>query len=1111
MFYLIPSNRQEHLITMLQALIEQQKHQPGHHPFTPTMVVVESQGMKHYVSLALAKSTGIAINLEFPLLSRAIYELGRLILGKDAIPVESAYKREILVWRILALFETQAFQNSASFGDVASYWQSASDQQLAKYHLAKQLADVLEQYVQFRPAWIENWSQGCVHQDIVHPLQEWQRTIWQLLVAEDAQHPVALINQAMQHVAQPKHPLPKQIYIFAVNALSPKQIEFFECIAQYIDVYFFHINPCMEFWGDLRSDKEEASKAIKSSIEKLQNEASPNPLLANLGQQGRTLFNQLHNAAVQDITESQLFSSALFAQNQEQKDSPHWTMLQHVQHSMLTLKTPSSPVLDEGNSIAIRSCYSVVREVQVLHDYLLDVLEHNEDIRPHDIIVLCPAVEDYAPYVDSVFRRPYDQQSDNDPRIVCSIADRAPIDADPMVSMFLDLLSLPDNRLMANQIISYLHLPVIQARLKLSDSDVATAVEWIKASRTYWGFDEEHQSQVLGSKQDGQFSWRWGSERLAKGSLATAANVQQQPTWLSALHGNDWRLHGTVLSFVQSVQALKNVITQPRTPQQWSVFFTQNVLPLLFSEHDQDNKSLQALQKGIQRTVSSMQAANMTATMPLSVIKEELQSVFSTPDTLNQFNTGQVTFSSMVPMRSVPFKVICMLGLNDGVFPRITKRSGIDLMDMTPPMLGDRSRKAEDRYLFLEALLSARQYLYLSYQGRDQYTNKVKEPSLVLFEFKRYLDTCFPGQVNIVEHPLQPFNIKNFEATSTPAFSTPWFSLAQRNNAVTHGFEHDRIVDASTLELARFFKDPSAAFIEKNYGFKWQKYNDLHDDVEPFDLSALTRYGLFEQALQHVVVDGASDFKQNEIINNAIECGELPKAQLEHKIIAAFKALAPIQYAPYPSVTKQALNCVVEWQTWQHSTAQSQIAMETQLTGNLQINEEGELHYVTVKGSALWLRLEYIIQHCAYIVQLGEERASQATFYEMYWNSSSKIIVQNCIEMRLEKEAFSVAQAQAFLQIILQIYHSGIERGWLMNDSWFTKVQSKTPSKYINDKAILEALFNTRLEKLIDNEGEDEAFTYAFSEQYQYPKEQVNMLAALIDMLLPFELFFAKK
>lgn len=161
MFYLIPSNRQEHLITMLQALIEQQKHQPGHHPFTPTMVVVESQGMKHYVSLALAKSTGIAINLEFPLLSRAIYELGRLILGKDAIPVESAYKREILVWRILALFETQAFQNSASFGDVASYWQSASDQQLAKYHLAKQLADVLEQYVQFRPAWIENWSQGC--------------------------------------------------------------------------------------------------------------------------------------------------------------------------------------------------------------------------------------------------------------------------------------------------------------------------------------------------------------------------------------------------------------------------------------------------------------------------------------------------------------------------------------------------------------------------------------------------------------------------------------------------------------------------------------------------------------------------------------------------------------------------------------------------------------------------------------------------------------------------------------------------------------------------------------------------------------------------------------
>ena len=87
------------------------------------------------------------------------------------------------------------------------------------------------------------------------------------------------------------------------------------------------------------------------------------------------------------------------------------------------------------------------------------------------------------------------------------------------------------------------------------------------------------------------------------------------------------------------------------------------------------------------------------------------------------FISGRVTFCAMLPMRSIPFKVICIIGLNENTFPRQKSSLEFDLM-AKHPVKGDRNNRDSDRYLFLETLISAKERLILSYVGQSEGTTK---------------------------------------------------------------------------------------------------------------------------------------------------------------------------------------------------------------------------------------------------------------------------------------------------------------------------------------------------------------------------------------------------
>ncbi len=441
---------------------------------------------------------------------------------------------------------------------------------------------------------------------------------------------------------------------------------------------------------------------------------------------------------------SELDSAELTRNVQAQTPS----ILSALQHDILTLhdarQTPQQ-VIDD--SITSTSAHSPLREVQGLHDWLLHQFNQDHSLTPKDVLVMCPQIEQYAPYVDAVFARGWQELANNIPPLPCSIADRGSKDAEPLVAAFVDLLSLPDSRFQVSQLLGFLRLNAVQAKFNFTDDELDKISAWLAQANIHWGLDKAHKAQVLSTTEaSSQFTWQQGLSRLMRGfAFADHDALQQEQFLLSTIEGSDAILLGQLMLVLEQLQHYAQRLNQTRTPLQWQQYLHQ-LVDNCFSDTGSD--AIDIIHQAIEQLVEYSQEAQFVNGVSLAIVQEFLNHHFSQPDPGRQFMVGQVTFCSMLPMRSIPFKVIAVLGLNDGDFPRQRKPQAFDLMQQTPSRIGDRSRRGDDRYLFLEALISARQALYLSYQGRNIKNNSEKQPSLVLKELFAYLTDAY-GWCNV--------------------------------------------------------------------------------------------------------------------------------------------------------------------------------------------------------------------------------------------------------------------------------------------------------------------------------------------------------------------------
>lgn len=874
--YTYPSNKLEYLVQVLSKLLDVEKKDL----FTPTQLIVGSRGMQHWLSMQLAQYRNIAMNLKYDMINGYILDICYELTAKQAY--KKAYTKDILAWRIFRLLSNQnQKKNSHSHADgnliaeglsskdtrgyddrdgwsskLSEYYQ---DSDLKKYQLSVKIAEIFSKYISYRSEWLQKWEQG----EYINPAkpesdEDWQMLLWQALVKEVPDTPYKVQKEALKKLGRQnleKLNIPNDIYIFGVNTISPKNLGFVFELAKYIDINILYINPCSEYWYDLHKSK--ISAWLDSDDYELQ------PLLANLGQQGKEFFNQLLEN--QEKQELEIFEK--FDKNSldfEKLADNNQTQLVSLQRNLLELDCQNH-AKQKDLSISINSCHSPLREVQILHDKLLDMIKADPSIKPRDILVMCPNIEDYSPYIDSVFSK-----YPTDKKLPCSIADRTLLDSEPLAASFIELLQLPESNFEVNKILDYLAVPAIQQKFKITDEQLETIRYWLKES-------------CIHHSNNGQtFSWSWGLKRLMLGFSYSDSNyiVDDKLMTIPVIEGSEIVELGGLYELLELLEKYSQELLKPRSLEAWQEYLLE-MFDDVFDVTSDEQYITKKIKDIIVKTVTTAKDVLLVEEIDLYTIRYCLISQLSEPIINNHFLNGKVTFCSMTPMRNVPFRVIAMLGLNNGKFPRQESAISFDLMARLGRFKGDRTKRDDDRYLFLEAITSARDYLYLSYIGRSVKTNVEQQPSLILKELISYLRANYNWQKeDIKEYPLHPFSSKCY-ADEYRSYDEAWLRLLQSEPKVfydpkllNNGVNLPKSLGIS--KLVKIFDDPIKAYT--NYGLELYLEDDFEEleDSEPFDIDSLDKHKFKQDLLKTL-----ENEKDKELtIKTAKLSGKLPESVL---------------------------------------------------------------------------------------------------------------------------------------------------------------------------------------------------------------------------------------
>ncbi|EML1935586.1 exodeoxyribonuclease V subunit gamma [Providencia sp. 21OH12SH02B-Prov] len=893
MFQVYHSNQLELLKELIAHLME---NEPLSHPFAQEIILVQSPGMSQWLQIELAKRFGIAANIHYPLPATFIWDMFRRVLPD--IPKESAYTKQAMTWKLMKILPTVIDEDD--FEPLRHYLEHDLDKR--KLHqLAGRVADLFDQYLVYRPQWIEKWQQN----ELIDGLgvnQLWQKRLWLQLVdytqslGQSPWHRANLYQSFIDKLSNSQNlhnVLPKRIFICGISSLPPVYLQALSAIAEHTDIHLMFTNPCRYYWGDIHShsflaklqkrklrhyiDKNEISRfKIEEHAQELFNDEGEqelaNPLLASWGKLGRD--NLYFISQIDSANEISAFV-----------DTNRNSLLENLQQDILDLENHAQLGTDlraystsigkrvlalSDQSVTFHSCHSAQREVEVLQDNLLALFEQDPTLTPRDVIVMVSDIDSYTPFIQAVFGNTATKRY-----IPFSISDRKALQAHPILQAFILLLDLPQSRFSTEQVLTLLEVSAFAERFDIDESELGLLRRWVNESGIRWGLDDDN-VRALSLPVIGQNTWQFGLSRML---LGYAMDSRYGP-WNGVLpydecSGLAAQLAGKLALLVSTLKEWRTLLATERTLDEWQDI-CQQLIESFFQTDSETELVLTLVTEQWHKILQNAINSGYDEQISLRLIRDELAVCFDDEKISQRFLAGSVNFCTLMPMRSVPFKVVCLLGMNDGIYPRSIPPLGFDLM-AEKPARGDRKRRDDDRYLFLEALNSAAKQLYISYIGLSIQDNQVCNPSVLVTELLDYIcqSFCLQGddKLNIDESALRlkkhlvyqhnrvPFAKENFMANSPyQSFASEWLPAAETVLQEGKPFiyeldERERVTDISIEQLLRFYRHPIRAFFQQRLKVHFTiEETELPED-EPFLLDKLQRYKMNERILALLIKD----------------------------------------------------------------------------------------------------------------------------------------------------------------------------------------------------------------------------------------------------------------
>ncbi|MDU3996347.1 MAG: exodeoxyribonuclease V subunit gamma [Escherichia coli] len=852
------SNRLDVLEELMEFIVERERLDD---PFEPEMILVQSTGMAQWLQMTLSQKFGIAANIDFPLPASFIWDMFVRVLPE--IPKESAFNKQSMSWKLMTLLPQ--LLDREDFTLLRHYLTDDSDKRKL-FQLSSKAADLFDQYLVYRPDWLAQWEAGNLVEGLGEA-QAWQAPLWKALVeythelGQPRWHRANLYQrfiETLESATTCPPGLPSRVFICGISALPPVYLQALQALGKHIEIHLLFTNPCRYYWGDIKDpaylaklltrqrrhsfedrelplfrDSENAGQLFNSDGE----QDVGNPLLASWGKLGRDYIYLLS-----DLEGSQELDAFV--------DVTPDNLLHNIQSDILELencavagvnieefsRSDNKRLLDPlDNSITFHVCHSPQREVEVLHDRLLAMLEEDPTLTPRDIIVMVADIDSYSPFIQAVFG-----SAPADRYLPYAISDRRARQSHPVLEAFISLLSLPDSRFVSEDVLALLDVPVLAARFDITEEGLRYLRQWVNESGIRWGIDDDNVRE-LELPATGQHTWRFGLTRMLLGYAMESA----QGEWQSVLpydesSGLIAELVGHLASLLMQLNIWRRGLAQERPLEEW-LPVCRDMLNAFFLPDAETEAAMTLIEQQWQAIIAEGLGAQYGDAVPLSLLRDELAQRLDQERISQRFLAGPVNICTLMPMRSIPFKVVCLLGMNDGVYPRQLAPLGFDLMSQKPKR-GDRSRRDDDRYLFLEALISAQQKLYISYIGRSIQDNSERFPSVLVQELIDYI-----GQ----SHYLPGDEALNCDESEARVKAHLTAGKAHSEFVQPLPFTLPETVPLETLQ--RFWAHPVRAFFQMRLQVNFRTEDSEIPDTEPFILEGLSRYQINQQLLNALV------------------------------------------------------------------------------------------------------------------------------------------------------------------------------------------------------------------------------------------------------------------
>ena len=850
----------------------------------PEVVVVHSQGMARWLEMELARHLKISSNIEFPFPKSTIRDAMTAVLDDDR-DAWKAWQPEVLLWSTLealeGLLDTPPFEALAAYlqgrtGGDATAALGTADGVL----LARQIADVFDRYVTYRPDLILSWATP-------QPSDDWQAVLWRAVSGRITTHHLAQKGIALEQQLAQRLPgdtgrpagLFPRLCLFGISTMPPFFLDLFQKLDRVCDVHLFVLCPSNVYWADIRS-KREIAKALRrderagkdTSIEALHLEEG-NPLLASFGRMGRDFQVVLEGGEAgggyQDV---EVFTDPAEASTK---------MLHVLQSDILNLRhrgsgesehRPARLEIDDSGapdtSVQVHACYGAMRQVEALRDELISRLEADPSLEPRDIVVMTPDIERFAPLIEAVFG-----DLGSTPKIPVRIADRPIGKENPVAELLVRIMAMTDTRLTGPEVLDLLSLAPVQRQFKLHGGDLSLIEEWVKETGIRWGVDAQDRERVGQPGADGLNTWRFGINRMLLGVAMPGEETESFQGVLpyDEIEGGDAVTAGRLADACEALFSAMTLLRdgRRRTPQAW-VKLLKGLIDTLVAMPDGDAWRIQQVHELLDGLSDEADLAESKKAVSFQSIRALMTRRLDTSQRASGFVTGAVTFCAMVPMRSVPFKVVVLLGMDEDAFPRKQRIVDFDKTYQNKRM-GDRNPRDEDRYLMLEALLAAQDAVIIIYNGHDSQTGKGKPPAAPVDELLEVLDESFEGARDRVlkRHPLHAFSPTLFGISTDPDAPGVTIDPVSHDERLVPAAKSmlantieaparfrgsvsapDSLDEVSIHELTRFFEHTAKAFLNKRLGLYLPGDDEGLNPREPLDAgNNLEKWALRNAAL----------------------------------------------------------------------------------------------------------------------------------------------------------------------------------------------------------------------------------------------------------------------